>query len=115
MKLLRTYLAIALALVLVVTTHSMAVARGTSMPMDQVVLCTGTGPAVVLVDRDGQPVTPPHSCPDCTLGALALNDVAPDPILRPLGQAIVLRLEPIVQLRQQPARPASARGPPVPV
>ena len=61
---LRTYLAISLALMLALTGQSMAVARGSTGPAGQMVLCTGTGPVMVYVDENGAPTGPPVFCPD---------------------------------------------------
>lgn len=75
---LRTYLAITLALMLALTGQSMAVARGTTVPAGQVVLCTGTGPVSVYVDENGTPTGPPAFCPDCALNllvAIAMPDM----------------------------------------
>jgi len=78
-----------LALMLALTSQSMAVARGASAAAGQIVLCTGSGPMAVFVDAEGQPTGAPHICPDATLHVLvegALPDFsAPDRILRFLG------------------------------
>jgi len=80
---IRTYLALALVAVMVLTSQSMAVARGAAMDAKgQIVLCTGTGPLTVYVDEDGQPVGRPHICPDCALhvfAAIAAPEIAPAP------------------------------------
>jgi hypothetical protein len=52
---------------LVLTAQSAAVARGSSMIADQIVLCTGTGPVIVNTDQNGTPVGPAHICPDCVI------------------------------------------------
>lgn len=76
MNIHRTIKAVLVALLLIVTSQSMAVARGTMRDASgAVVLCTGTGPVTVLTDADGQPIGPSHICPDCALSVLAgLND-----------------------------------------
>ena len=76
--------ALLLAAVMVLTSQSMAVARGGTGPAGQIVLCTGTGPVAVYVDDDGQPTGPPHLCPDCALhllDAFAAPDIAPAPLV----------------------------------
>jgi len=73
---LRTYLALALTLLLVLTSQTMALARGAPTPVGQAVLCTGTGPITVLVDAEGQPTGQVHICPDCAFGLM-------DAVLRP--------------------------------
>ncbi len=79
------YLAGLLALVLVLTGQSMAIARGAGMPDGSMQICTGSGPVMIYVDDNGQPVAPPHLCPDAALGffdTVALPPIIP---LRPLG------------------------------
>ncbi|MBU2891171.1 DUF2946 family protein [Celeribacter halophilus] len=72
MSVTRTINALVVALLLVVTSQSMAVARGTMRDATgAVVICTGTGPLTVLTDADGQPVGPAHICPDCALSVIA--------------------------------------------
>ncbi|WP_371226244.1 hypothetical protein [Roseovarius sp. 2305UL8-3] len=67
---LRIFVAVALSVMLVFTSHSMAVARGMPGPDGQMVICTGQGPVMVSVDATGNPVGPPHICPDATLSLL---------------------------------------------
>lgn len=72
MRLSRTIKAVLVALLLIVTSQSMAVARGTMRDATgATVLCTGTGPITVLTDADGQPIGPTHICPDCALSVIA--------------------------------------------
>ena len=66
----KSYIALALAALLVLTSQSLALVRTTPGPAGQIVLCTGTGPVSVLVDAKGQPTGILHICPDCTLSAL---------------------------------------------
>ena len=80
MKLLRPYLGLALCLMLAMTSHSAAVARGAPGPTGQMVLCTGSGPVTVLVDAQGQPTGAVHICPEYALAlfaALGLPDAVP--------------------------------------
>jgi len=67
----RAVLSILLSLVLVVTSHSAAMARGGSDAVDRMVICTGHTAVVVYIGADGQPTTAPHLCPDCALHLLA--------------------------------------------
>jgi hypothetical protein len=62
--------ALLLALVLALTSQSMAVARGASAASGQIVLCTGAGPVAVYIDAEGQPTSAPHICPDAALNVL---------------------------------------------
>lgn len=76
---IRPFLAFCLVMLLALTSQSMALARVAPDPSGQMVLCTGTGPIMVYTDDAGQPVGPPHFCPECALGlilAVAPPDVA---------------------------------------
>jgi hypothetical protein len=67
---LRTYLALSLALLLSLTSQTMATARGAPTPVGQAILCTGSGPVTILVDAEGQPTGQTHICPDCAFSVL---------------------------------------------
>lgn len=114
-SIIRRYLVLGLVLLLVLTSQSMAVARGMTGPVGQMVLCTGTGPVSVFVDQNGQPVAPPHYCPDCALDsmqAVALDAKASKHVAR------LVTLEPPVVAtvaRTSEILAPSARGPPVSV
>lgn len=73
---IRPYLAVALGLLMVLTSQSLAIARVSTGPAGQVTLCTGTGPVMVYVDENGEPSGPPHFCPE---GALSLIVALPAP------------------------------------
>jgi hypothetical protein len=110
---LRQPIAILLVAVLVLTGHSMAVARGMAMPVDEMELCTGaSGPVMMPVDAEGNPTGPPHICPEFSLSLL--NAVAvPDVVLHAVegrGEKIVVPQERSLRV----IRPVStvARGPP---
>ena len=64
--------AIALAIMIALTSGAMAIARGqaTSM-MGTIVICSGHGPVTLNVDAQGQPVEALHICPDCAMTVLA--------------------------------------------
>lgn len=110
--LLRTYLAIMLALMLVLTGQSMAVARGSAGPAGQMTLCTGAGPVMVYVDENGAPTGPPVICPEFALSllmAIAMPDMMAlprraTPAVRPIRSASLQG----VRSRQR----ATARAPP---
>lgn len=68
------FIAICLAVVLVLTGQSMVAARGAANATGKMVLCVGTQSVVVYMDEQGQPAQAPHFCPDCTL---SLMDGAP--------------------------------------
>jgi len=110
---LRQPLAILLVVVLVLTGHSMAIARGMPLPADQVELCTGSGPVMMAVDGDGNPTGPAHICPDFSLSLL--NAVAvPDVVVRRVegrGEKIAVPQERVLHVIQ--AVSTVARGPPL--
>jgi len=113
---LRIYLALTLVAIMVLTSQSMAVARGMATnAAGQIVLCTGTGPVSVYVDEDGQPTRPPHICPDCALhllAAVAAPDIAPVPL------AVAMRKQGFAAETTHPENRAcapSARDPPAAV
>jgi hypothetical protein len=63
---LRAFISLTLAAIIVVTSQSMAVARGSSAASEQLVLCTSDGVIAVYLDADGNPTAAPHVCPECT-------------------------------------------------
>jgi len=67
---LRLLSSVMLALVLALTSQSMAVARGASAATGKVVLCTGAGLVAVYTDAQGKPTSAPHICPDAALNVL---------------------------------------------
>jgi len=111
---LRAMTTLGLCLFLAATSVTLAVARGAPGPAGVMVICTGDGLSRVTVDADGQPVAPPHVCPDCLL---ALHATAPrDPLPAPQAAGTTAR-NPFADARHAaaPARPAMlARAPPRP-
>ncbi|MCA0042835.1 DUF2946 family protein [Celeribacter litoreus] len=114
MRLTRTIKALLVAFLLIVTSQSMAVARGTMRDATgSVVLCTGTGPVTVLTDADGQPIGPSHICPDCALSVIAGVTEAFD-LLPP--EQTVTRFAPLalaLDTHENVLPQARARAPPV--
>ncbi|MEK0164157.1 DUF2946 family protein [Phaeobacter sp. JH20_36] len=110
MTLLRSYLALALIALMAVT--GVSAQAGMRDATGQMVICTGTGPVMVYIDSDGQPVSPPMDCPEClTFTAdLALSlplpaqSTLPRQLTRDLGESAAIL--PMVRLA------AWARGPP---
>lgn len=101
-----------LTLVLVLTSVSLSVAQGKPAPSGQMELCVGSGSVIVFVDENGDPTGPPHFCPDCmvhVLGGVLPPDLPigviaePHDMARPSDSAVTA---------EQPAIPATARGPP---
>ncbi|MGB7241500.1 MAG: hypothetical protein WBC93_05345 [Sulfitobacter sp.] len=81
-------LAICLTVLLTVTGHSMAIARGATAATGQMTLCTGDGPVLIYTDADGQPTTAPHFCPDCALTVLGLSPPITEVTERPAAHQI---------------------------
>jgi len=106
---------ILLALLLVLTGQELAIARGHAAASGSAVLCGGQGLILVTLDDRGQPVGPPHYCPDAvaTIWAppAAIAPTPPARLLRAIGspQIAVLVLPPVALLVAQ------ARAPPAPV
>jgi hypothetical protein len=109
----RPLIALLLALVLALTSTSVAVAKGSPMAVDRMVICTGLVASVVYTDADGQPTSAPHLCPDCvmhlTFGVLPFADPAAVPII-----LIARRGAPLshATLWSRPDATVLARGPP---
>ena len=107
------FLSLALALIMALTSQSMAAAKGMTHDVaGQVVLCTGDGLRTIQIDRDGNPIEVVHICPDCALFSVETTE-GPQGLpvavvhMQTLGQA------PVVEWRTglihiSPA----ARGPP---
>lgn len=111
---LRTYLALALALLLAFTGQTMAMVRTAPAPVGEMVLCTGAGPVTVQIGADGQPTdgAPRHLCQDCALHFFTavlppVQDEGPAPrIVRPSSVREALASN--VPVTRRP----TARGPP---
>ncbi len=73
---LRRYIAVVLALVLVLTGHSMAIARGMPVASGYAEYCIGESAVMVPVDAEGNPTGPAHLCPEVSFSLL--NWVASD-------------------------------------
>jgi hypothetical protein len=110
---MRPYLGFFLALLLALTGQSMVVARGMPDAAGNIVLCTGSGPMVVSVDENGQPVGAPHICPDFAASLFAFTPEQPMVLQRPLGRVEALRLASGIGAMSQQRPTAMARGPPV--
>jgi len=67
-QLVRSSLALLLAVILAVTSVSAAFARGQADPAGTMVLCRGLVTVTVVVDANGQPIGIPHLCPDAAVG-----------------------------------------------
>lgn len=72
----KALLSLILSALLVMTSHTGALARSGERAVDQMVICIGLETAVIYVDADGNPTRAPHHCPDCALHVLAAPVVA---------------------------------------
>lgn len=102
-----------LSLVMSLTSVTMAVAHAQSAGAMQLELCDAHGgTATITVDAAGNPIAPPHHCPDCLAAVPALPPLATDAPARPLtrSERQVCALPITVD---DPATPEpAARGPP---
>ncbi|WP_052249470.1 DUF2946 family protein [Tateyamaria sp. ANG-S1] len=109
----RSFYAILLSLVLVVTSHSAAIARGSATAVDHIVICSGTTVTMVFIDAEGQPTETPHLCPDCVLHLLAAVLPFQDPAAPLLRSATAVAWLSAPARAGAPWRHRSARAPPV--
>ena len=107
-------LAALMALILVLTGQTMAVARGATGPAGSMVLCTGTGPITILVDENGQPIGPRHICPDCSLSLFAALGPVQTLLPRPSRWQAVAFVSQSRSSTGHIAPHAQARAPPFP-
>ena len=109
----RHILSLVLSLLVVLTGQAAAVAHGAPGPAGRMELCTGSGPVMVYVDADGQPVGDPVYCPEFALSlilALDLPDVTAGPVaLKVVPQGYVV---PVAGAARQALIERVARGPP---
>lgn len=112
MKRLGTIFALSLAMMLALTSLTLAVARGQAPAVGEVVICTGMGLQVLHLDAEGNPVGAPHVCPDGIASFIAADAPMPVMPLRRLstGERLTI-LTGIAQADLHRSR-ATARGPP---
>ncbi|MBU2983614.1 hypothetical protein KO498_17535 [Lentibacter algarum] len=113
MTTLRSYLAIVLSLALVLTGGAMVQARMVNPATGLMVLCSGSGPIVMLVDAQGQPTSAPHLCPDCTLVVAALLTEQPVAAELVLGGSTLLSVATRTEAPTQHILRKNARAPPL--
>ncbi|MBW6506051.1 MAG: hypothetical protein K0B00_04785 [Rhodobacteraceae bacterium] len=111
----RSISAILLALLLAVTSMTMAVARGHARVAGEFVICSGYGLTTIKVDHNGNPVSEVQICPDMALGLMAAVAHAPPSVERPAGRVSDLILVEPRLLHSRSLAVARARGPPVTV
>lgn len=100
---MRSALHLILALIVALSSVTMAQARHQARAHGEMVICTGIGMIAVEVDAQGNPVGPMLPCPECT-PALAALDAGPAPVPGP-----AVRLVPVVWAAAEiPAPPTGA-------
>lgn len=112
MRLKHTF-ALLMVLMLGVTSVTLASARGHAPAVGQVEICSGLGLQTISVDADGNPVGPPHICPDGVAAFLSVDAPLPVMPLRRLGNGERLHLSAQLSSAQAERLRAFARGPPV--
>lgn len=103
------------ALVLAMTSMTMAVARGQARVAGEVVICTGYGVTTISVDAEGNPTGPVHLCPDMVLAMMAAIAVAPALPTPPQGEGRRLQTVELESAQAQAFVVPRARGPPAAV
>jgi hypothetical protein len=111
-RMIRTYTAIVLSVMLALTGQSMAQARTMPGPAGEIVLCTGQGPVSIQVDAEGNPTGPAHICPDCVAAMMLGLVPAPTLIGRDADVSRPHWMAAALNLAGQPLVAAQARGPP---
>jgi len=115
MTLLRRHiLPLMLSLLVVLTGQAAAVAHAAPAPSGRMELCTGTGPVMVYLDEDGEPMSDPVYCPDFALSlilGLESPPVTPVAIRDAVSYLAVVLPATISVTRDAIVR--GARGPPV--
>ena len=98
---MRALTSILLALLLTVTSVTFAAARVQAAGLTQMVICAQGAARVVTFDAAGNPVEPPHHCPDC----LAALPPIPSPATLPSHRvpARPILLAPLAKVRHSSA------------
>jgi hypothetical protein len=109
---IRPTLAIALALMLAVTSLTLAVARGQAPAAGVIELCSGAGLAAVPVGADGKPTGPAHVCPDGVASFISIAVDAPVMPLKPLANGERLEMARAAPVADAVPVAGQARGPP---
>ncbi len=105
-----------LALILMIGSLQMAVARSAPMPVDEMVLCTTQGAVTVAIDAEGNPTGEMQYCPECAAIAFAFVDVSAPDFSTPAPTSLAIDTPaqslPVVQAARHCPQ---ARGPPLSV
>jgi hypothetical protein len=107
---LRRLALVALAGVIALTAAAFAVARGQGMVAGYAEICAGSGPVMVALNAEGNPVGPAQLCPEAAF--FVIGGVAPPPPAPPLTVAPAPVPAGGVILAGRRAPVACARGPP---
>jgi hypothetical protein len=111
---LHRFLSFLIALIVLLTSQQLAVARHQPNVVGTAVLCVGGGFVTVSVDESGAPVGPAHVCPDGIAAFAASFAGNPEPLSRPAGTSLIIGIvTDRSAFRPWRAEPAQARGPPV--
>ena len=111
----RALMSTLLSIMLVISCHGFAMARGSDPAVDRMVICIGATAQVVYVDADGRPTAAPHLCPDCTLHTFDAVLPTPGHVMHPMRRAQGTGLTGNVSATQSPGRTIRVRGPPLTV
>lgn len=110
---MRLLIGLFLALLMSLTSVTMAVARAQSAGAMQLELCDAHGgTATITLDASGNPIADPHHCPDCLAAAPALPPVATDAPARPLTRSERHVCALPIPVEDEVAPEPAARGPP---
>ena len=107
-----------MSLVLAASSLTAAQMRGHAAGAQWIEICSdsadGSNVSTVMLDAQGNPVAPPHPCPDCTLAAGLAVLPEPSATLPPdRGAARISRLVAASHRATLALPPAQARAPPV--
>ena len=101
-----------LALLLGLTSQSLATARGQTRVGEAVVICSGDSFVTVTLDAQGNPVGPAHLCPDMVLAFFAAMDLSEVALPQREGRTERAALPPGRIAASRHAPTANARAPP---
>lgn len=112
---LRSLCAVALSMILCLTSQTMAVAQGQAAAVGEIEICHGLGVISIPVDANGAPTGPPIVCPDFAAAiGLEGEDHTQISAPRPVWVSSEFVLANSSDYRRF-APVASARGPPAPL
>lgn len=115
MTLLRRHiLPMMLSILVLVTGQAAAVAHAAPAPSGRMELCTGTGPVMVYLDENGEPMGDPVYCPDFALSLILSLQAAPIAVVAIRDAvSVVPVMVPVALILSRDVPVRGARGPPV--